>query len=101
MIEETCQPARAKLRAGFRNSLSGRFPGGALRAVLERDAGGQQFGADAVGLGKVLGLLGGGAGLDARLNGRFIQRAARLQKGLRIALQQAQQAAQDCMCSFL
>jgi hypothetical protein len=38
--------------------------------------------------------LGGGAGGDLRGDGRFVQRAAGLQKGLRVGLQQAQAAAQ-------
>ena len=53
---------RVTRNPGFRPSLSTRdLPGGAVLGVLEHDAHGEEFVADAVGFGEVLGFAGGGA----------------------------------------
>src|SRR5262245_59903320 len=69
-------------------------PGGALGCVLELDAKGSELGTNAIGLGKILGLLGSGARLDARPDGGLIERGAALQVGARRALKQAERSCQ-------
>jgi hypothetical protein len=62
--------------------------------ILEHNALGQQFVANAVGLGEVTGFLGCRPGNDLLLDAGFVEPGARLQEGFRVTLQQAQYTAQ-------
>src|SRR5438094_2178215 len=73
---------------------SGFDPGGALRRILQLDAGGRELLADAVGKREVAGLLRFRALGDARLDRGFVERGSGLQETARALLQDAERCAQ-------